>query len=51
MPTTAVRPKPDYPRPPIAHEYRELFREPVYTDGQAYTSDDDEDDEPAIITP
>ncbi|MFF0009537.1 hypothetical protein ACFYQT_39785 [Streptomyces tibetensis] len=45
MPATAVRTTPAYPRPPIAHEYRELFREPVYTDGQTYTDDEDEDDE------
>jgi hypothetical protein len=46
MPTTATRPKVDYPRPPISHEHRELFKEPVYTDGQSYSDPrDDEDDE------
>jgi hypothetical protein len=48
MPTTATRPKADkvdYPRPPISHEHHDLFREPVYTDGQPYTDADDFEDD------
>lgn len=54
MPTTITRPTPAYPRPPLTFLHSELFREPVYEDGQAYPRPDDEDDgddEPTIITP
>ncbi|MCX5000940.1 hypothetical protein [Streptomyces longwoodensis] len=43
--TTATLPRTDYPRPRIATT-AELFREPVYQDGQPYDDqDDDEDDD------
>ncbi|MFC9891491.1 hypothetical protein [Streptomyces pilosus] len=38
----------EWPRPPLVHDHRQLFREPVYTGGQTYADDQDlEDDEPA----
>lgn len=44
----AAAPPRDWPRPPLIHDHRTLFREPAYTDGQPYADDDDlEDDEPA----
>ncbi|MFE6412631.1 hypothetical protein ACFVOR_37490 [Streptomyces sp. NPDC057837] len=47
MPTTATKPRIDYPRPPVVFQHRDLFREPAYEDGQPYTGDEDlEDDEP-----
>jgi len=52
MPTTTVRPpKPaiDYPRPPVVREHAKLFVEASYQDGEPYAQDD-EDEEPAIIT-
>ncbi|WP_158100855.1 MULTISPECIES: hypothetical protein [Streptomyces] len=45
---TAIPPKPTYPRPPIQHE--DLFREPVYTDGQPYTADEEDEEASAAIT-
>ena len=48
--TTAVRHAPAYPRPPLVFQHRDLFREPAYENGQPY-ADEDEDDEPATITP
>ena len=52
MPATATPPKPAYPRPPLAFQREDLFREPTYNDGQPYALEDDEDDEPAAsITP
>lgn len=52
MPTTTRLPKPRivYPRPPIAVLPSDLFREAAYENGEPYGRDDDEDDEPAIIT-
>jgi hypothetical protein len=40
-----TRPKPRivYPRPPLTVLHADLFREPEYEDGQAYTDPDDED--------
>ncbi|MFF9287464.1 hypothetical protein [Streptomyces griseosporeus] len=44
MPATAPpRKTPAYPRPPIALT-ADLFREPVYQDGQPYTADEDDED-------
>ncbi|MBJ6623553.1 hypothetical protein [Streptomyces sp. DHE17-7] len=40
-----------WPRPPLVHDHRVLFREPTYQDGQPYADDLDEDDESATITP
>ena len=40
-------PRREWPRPPLVHDHRQLFREPAYTDGQPYADDDLEDDEPA----
>ncbi|MFG2359453.1 hypothetical protein [Streptomyces sp. NPDC048521] len=41
-----ARPKPahHYPRPPVTVLHGDLFREPVYEDGQAYADPDDADD-------
>jgi hypothetical protein len=38
------RPKHAYPRPPLVHDHRQLFREPAYADGQPYAVDDEDDD-------
>jgi hypothetical protein len=45
--TTAppAKPKPAYPRPPIAVLPTDLFREPVYESGQPYTVDDEDADD------
>lgn len=45
MPTTAPprKPRVEYPRPPVAVLAGELFREPVYDDGQPYADDEDDD--------
>lgn len=43
MPATAVKPRPEYPRPPVTVLHAELFREAVYEDGEPYGQDDDED--------
>jgi hypothetical protein len=40
----AVRRPGPAPRPPVAYEHRILFREPVYTDGQPYDDDPEDDD-------
>jgi hypothetical protein len=40
----ATMPAPSRPRPPLLHRHGDLFREPVYEDGQAYARDEDEDD-------
>lgn len=47
-----VKPRIDYPRPPLVRDHRDLFREPAYEDGQPYADQDleDEDAEDAIIT-
>lgn len=45
MSATAIRPRIEYPRPQVTVLYAELFREPVYEDGEPYGQDDDEDDE------
>ncbi len=45
----AVRPAPARTRPAVVHEHRQLFREPVYADGQPYARDED-DEEDVIIT-
>jgi hypothetical protein len=45
MPATATPPKPAYPRPELRHQHADLFREPVYADGQPYDGDDDLEDE------
>ncbi|MGV9278133.1 hypothetical protein [Streptomyces griseosporeus] len=50
-PTIPPKPKQAYPRPPIAVLAGDLFREPVYDDGQPYADDSEDDDEDAIITP
>lgn len=47
MPATATRPRIDYPRPPVTVRHADLFREPVYEEGQPYTDPDDEDDDTA----
>lgn len=48
MPRTITPPPSAYPRPQLTHDHATLFQEPVYVDGQPYTTDlDDEDDEPA----
>lgn len=46
---TPPAPRPVTPRP--LWERHQLFQEPTYVDGQPYEADDEEDDEPAIITP
>ncbi|MYW49628.1 hypothetical protein [Streptomyces sp. SID161] len=46
MPATATRPRIDYPRPPITVLPADLFREPVYEDGEPYAAGDDEEDGP-----
>lgn len=43
MPTTA--PAPSRPCPPVTYEHGQLFREPIYPDGQPYAEDDDIEDE------
>ncbi|MFJ4473185.1 hypothetical protein ACIP2X_37625 [Streptomyces sp. NPDC089424] len=49
MTTTAA---PELPQPRAVFQHGDLFVEPVYEDGQPYAEPDDEDDdEPAIITP
>lgn len=40
---TPLKTKAAYPRPPIALT-ADLFREPVYEDGQPYTADEDDED-------
>lgn len=35
----------EWPRPPLVHDHARLFQEPVYTDGQSYATDDEEDDD------
>ncbi|MFD7995562.1 hypothetical protein [Streptomyces mexicanus] len=46
MPATISPPKSSYPRPQLVHDHARLFREPVYTDGQPYDLEaDDEDDD------
>ena len=39
-------PRREWPRPPLVHDHRQLFREPAYEDGQPYQDDDLEDDQP-----
>ncbi|MEZ7005626.1 hypothetical protein [Streptomyces sp. AD55] len=46
-----IKPRIDYPRPPLIRDHTILFLEATYTDGQPYATDDPEDDDPAIITP
>jgi hypothetical protein len=46
MPATAPRPRIDYPRPPVVVLHAELFREPVYKDGEPYDPDDEDDEAP-----
>ena len=50
MPATATPPKHAYPRPPLVHDRATLFREPVYEVGQPYPLDDEDEEDPAIIT-
>jgi hypothetical protein len=38
-------PRINYPRPPLTALHADLFREPVYEDGQAYADPDDEDED------
>lgn len=45
--TRPQKPRIVYPRPPLTALRHELFQEPEYEDGQAYTDPDDEDDESA----
>lgn len=45
--TTALKPQHAYPRPPVAFQADDLFREPVYPDGpydRGGADDEDEDD-------
>lgn len=46
MPATALLPKPriNYPRPPIVVLHADLFKEPVYEDGEPYGQDDEDED-------
>lgn len=39
------KPNPVYPRPPLIHDHRLLFKEPVYTDGRPYAVDDQDESE------
>ncbi|MFE1451920.1 hypothetical protein [Streptomyces olivaceoviridis] len=50
MPATATRPRIDYPRPPVTVLHTDLFREPVYENGEPYAVTDEEYEEPVIIT-
>lgn len=43
--TRPHKPKIVYPRPPIVVLPGDLFREPVYTDGQPYAADEDDDED------
>lgn len=43
MPATATRPRIDYPRPQVTVLHTELFREPVYEDGEPYAQDDEDE--------
>lgn len=36
------------PQRPVPYQHSALFREPVYTDGQPYGSDDDLEDDPVV---
>jgi hypothetical protein len=40
---TVTPPKPTCPRP--LFQYEDLFREPVYVDGQPYAADEEEDED------
>lgn len=44
MPATVTRPRIDYPRPPVTVLAADLFREPVYEEGQPYAREDEDDD-------
>jgi hypothetical protein len=37
------KPRQEYPKPTVSYEHHQLFREPVYTDGQPYKGDEDDD--------
>lgn len=41
-----TRPRIVYARPPLVRDHRELFVEPVYTDGQPYADAADQNDAP-----
>jgi hypothetical protein len=42
---SAPKPRIVYPRPPVTALHADLFREPVYEDGQPYGQDDEDDPE------
>lgn len=44
------KPNPVYPRPPLIHDHRLLFKEPVYTDGRPYTVDDEDEGDGPLET-
>jgi hypothetical protein len=46
MPATA--PAPSRPRPLLTYEHHQLFREPVYEDGQPYADDGEDEDDTTV---